>query len=309
MRTGPETIAANRVEALSYLRPDVVARLASMELRARLVVEGYMAGLHKSPYHGFSIEFTEHRPYIPGDDVKRIDWKAYGKTDRFYIKQFEEETNLRTTIIVDASASMGFSSGGRLSKLEYASYTAAALAYLMVQQRDAVGLVIFDEKERSAIPPRSTRSHLKLVWNELELLSPAGKTETAAVLNRVAESLTRRGLVIILSDLFDSQPEVMRALKHFRHKGNEVIVLQILDPLERTFAFDREAVFRDMENQDEMTTHPWHIRDTYRQAMADFVRAYKKECRDHSIDYALMDTATTFDASLTEYLQFRSRLH
>ncbi len=307
----PDRSSANpeTTQTLSYLEPDVVAQLASMELRARFVVEGYMAGLHKSPYHGFSIEFTEHRPYMPGDDIKRVDWKAYGKTDRFYIKQFEEETNLRTTILVDSSASMGFASGGRLSKLAYASYTAAALAYLMVQQRDAVGLVLFDEEKRSGLGPRSTRSHLKQVWKELEHATPGRRTKTAEVLHRVAESLNRRGLVILLSDLFDDPSEVMRALKHFRHKGNEVIVLQILDPLERSFAFPGEAVFRDMETADEMTTHPWHVREAYTEAMAEFVKTYREQCRDHSIDYALLDTGTPFDVSLTEYLHFRSRLH
>ncbi len=308
MTEHPDT-RTDTAEALSYLQPDVVAQLASMELRARFVVEGYMAGLHRSPYHGFSIEFTEHRPYLPGDDIKRIDWKAYAKTDRFYIKQFEEETNLRTTLIVDASASMGFSTGGRLTKLQYGSYTAAALAYLMVQQRDAVGLVLFDEEQRVALRPRSTRSHLRLVWKELENANPGAKTRTADVLHLIAESLTRRGLVILLSDLFDEPDDVMKALKHFRHKGNEVIVMHVLDPLERSFAFDGEAVFRDMETSEEMTTHPWHIRKAYAEAMAEFVRTYKARCREASIDYALMDTSTPFDSALTEYLQFRSRLH
>jgi len=304
-RTVPGTPAN---EALSYLEPDLVAQLDSMELRARFVVEGYMAGLHKSPYHGFSIEFTEHRPYMPGDDIKRIDWKAYGRTDRYYIKQFEEETNLRTTLIVDASASMGFGSGGRLSKLQYASYMSAALAYLMVQQRDAVGLVLFDEHKRSGVPPRSTRTHLKQVWKELEHATPGHQTRTAEVLHLVAESMTRRGLVIVMSDLFDDPGEVLKALKHFRHKGNEVIVFQVLDPLERSFAFDSEAVFRDMENSDEMTTHPWHIRKAYAEAMGEFISMYRTQCRDHSIDYALMDTATPFDVALTEYLHYRTRL-
>lgn len=295
--------------ALTYLQPDVVAQVASMELRARLVVEGFMTGLHKSPYHGFSVEFTEHRPYTPGDEPKRIDWKAYGKTERFYIKQFEEETNLRTSIILDASGSMGFASGSRLTKLQYASYVAAALGYLMVEQRDAVGLTIFDEGIRTSITPRGTRTHLKQVWKELEHARPGRKTQTAAALHRVADALTRRGLVIILSDLFDRPEEVITAFKHFRHKGNEVIVMQVLDPLERTFAFEGDAVFRDLETRDEMMSQPWHIRDSYQEAMRSFVGRYERECRDNAIDYILLDTATPFDRALMEYLHRRSRWH
>ena len=296
-------------QTLSFLQPDVVAQLATMELRARLVVEGFMTGLHKSPYHCFSVEFTEHRPYMPGDEIKHVDWKAYGKTNRYYIKQFEEETNLKSTIVLDASASMAFSSGGRMSKLRYAAYTAAALSYLMVEQRDAVGLTLFDEAIRLSLPPRATRSHLKQVWKELELAVPGKITRTAAALNSVAESLKRRGLVIILSDLFDDPKSVTTAFKHFRHKGNELVVMHVLDPLERSFAFEADAVFRDLETREEMVTQPWHIRSSYKQAMQEFIDTYQRECREHAIDYVLLDTSTTFDKSLMEYLHLRSRLH
>lgn len=295
--------------SLSILEPDVVAQLATMELRARLVVEGFLTGLHKSPYHGFSVEFTEHRPYNPGDDIKHVDWKAFGKTDRYYIKQFEEETNLISTIVVDASASMGFSSGGRISKLRYASMTAAALAYLMSEQRDAVGLTIFDEDVRTSLPPHATRSHLKEIWKELEAVRPGRKTQTAQVLHRIAERQKRRGLVIIFSDLFDDPASVTAAFKHFRHNGSEVIVFQVLDPLERSFAFDRDAVFKDLETSEEMMSQPWHIRESYREAMAEFIASYERECREHAIDHVLLDTASPFDRSLMEYLHRRSRLH
>ncbi|MCU0452896.1 MAG: DUF58 domain-containing protein [Bacteroidetes bacterium] len=295
--------------SLTYLQPDVAAQVATMELRARLVVEGFMTGLHKSPYHGFSVEFTEHRPYTPGDEPKRIDWKAYGKTERFYIKQFEEETNLRTHIILDASGSMGFSSGKRLTKLQYASYLAAALGYLMVEQRDAVGLTIFDESVRTAITPRATRTHLKQIWKELEHAAPGRKTRTAGALHQVADALTRRGLVIILSDLLDRPDEVITAFKHFRHKGNEVIVMQVLDPLERSFAFDSDAVFRDLETREELMSQPWHIRESYQGAMREFIGRYEQECRDNAIDFVLLDTATPFDRALMEYLHRRSRWH
>jgi uncharacterized protein (DUF58 family) len=279
-----------------------------MELRARLVVEGFITGLHKSPYHGFSVEFTEHRQYMPGDEIKHIDWKAYGKTDRFYIKQFEEETNLKSYLIVDASRSMDYASKGNLKKFEYASYVAAALSFLMIEQRDAVGLTLFDEGIRVSLPPRATRSYLKEILKELESAKPAKKTGTSASLNLIAEQIKRRGLVIVLSDLFDKPESVMTALKHFRHKGHEVVVMQILDPLERSFAFDGDAIFKDLETQEELMTQPWHIQTAYQQSMQEFLDFYKRQCRDNNIDYVLLDTSTPFDKALFEYLNKRKRM-
>jgi uncharacterized protein (DUF58 family) len=298
----------SRQEYRKYLQPDVVAKLANMELVARLVVEGFITGLHKSPYHGFSVEFAEHRQYMPGDEIKHIDWKIYGKTDRYYIKQFEEETNLKAYILLDASKSMGYVSGGKLNKLEYASYITAALAQLMVQQRDAVGFTIFDESIRLYMPPHATKQYLKEILRQLEILKPAGKTSTANSLHIIAERIKRRGLIIVLSDLFDNPGEVMAALRHFRHKKNEVIVMQILDPLERSFAFGRDAVFKDIETSEEITTRPWHIQKAYQVGMRKFIDIYKKECREHNIDYILLDTSTPFDTALFEYLHKRSRI-
>jgi uncharacterized protein (DUF58 family) len=301
-------VTDTRQDYRKYLQPDVVAKLSNMELVARLVVEGFITGLHKSPYHGFSVEFAEHRQYMPGDEIKHIDWKIYGKTDRYYIKQFEEETNLKAYIILDASKSMSFSSGGRMSKLEYASYIAAALAQLMVQQRDAVGFTLYDEKVQLYMPPHATKSYLKEILRQLELLKSSNKTATADSLHTIAERIKRRGLVIILSDLFDKPNEVMAALRHFRHKKNEVIVMQILDPLERSFDFGRDAVFKDLETSEELTTQPWHIQKAYRQEMKKFLDTYKKECREHNIDYVLLDTSTPFDVALIEYLHKRQRI-
>lgn len=291
-----------------YLKPEVVAKLANMELVARLVVEGFITGLHKSPYHGFSVEFAEHRQYMPGDEIKHIDWKIYGRTDRYYIKEFEEETNLKSYVILDASRSMAYSSDNRMTKLEYASYTAAALAYLMVQQRDAVGLTVFDEKIRTYMPPHATKSYLKQILKYLELLEGSNKTGTARSLHEIAERIKRRGLIIILSDLFDKPDEVTSAFKHFRHKKNEVIVMQVLDPLERSFAFGRDAIFKDMETAEELTTQPYHIQRAYREEMLKFIEGYKKECRENNIDYVLLDTATPFDVALFEYLSKRKRM-
>ena len=280
-----------------------------MELRARLVVEGFITGLHKSPYHGFSVEFIEHRQYMPGDEIKRIDWKAYGKTDRFYIKQFEEETNLKSYLVVDASRSMDYASKGNIKKFEYASYVAAALSYLMIEQRDAVGLTLFDESIRVSLPPRATRSYLKELLKELESARPANKTGTAVALHLIAEQIKRRGLVIVLSDCFDKPESVMTALKHFRHKGNEVVVMQVLDPLERSFAFGSDAIFKDLETQEELMTQPWHIQKAYQQSMQEFLDFYKRQCRDNNIDYVLLDTSTPFDKALFEYLNKRKRMN
>lgn len=296
-------------ESLKYLRPDVIAQIANMELRARLVVEGFITGLHRSPYHGFSVEFSEHRPYMPGDEIKHVDWKAFAKTDRYFIKQFEEETNLKSYIIMDASGSMGYSSEGRLTKIQYASYIAAALAYLMTEQRDAVGLIIFDEAVRLSLPPKATRPYLHQLLRELETLKPGHKTGTAGTLHQVAEGIRRRGLVIILSDLFDDPESVVKAFKHFRHRGHEVIVMQVLDPLERSFAFGGDAVFRDLETREEMMTRPWHIEKAYRETLRLFIERYKQECLDNNIDFILLDTATPFDKALFEYLNKRKRIH
>ena len=291
-----------------YLQPDVVSRLANMELVARLVVEGFITGLHKSPYHGFSVEFAEHRQYMPGDEIKHLDWKIYGRTDRYYIKQFEEETNLKSYIILDASRSMSYSSGGRITKLEYASYITGALAQLMVQQRDAVGFTIYDEKVRTYMPPHATKSYLKEILRQLEKLEASNRTATADSLHIIAERIKRRGLVIILSDLFDRPDQVMSALRHFRHKKNEVIVMQILDPMERSFAFGRDAVFKDLETAEELMTQPWHIQKAYQQEMKRFLDSYKRECRENNIDYILLDTSIPFDVALFEYLHKRQRI-
>ena len=300
---------------LKYLQPDVISKLANMELRARLVVEGFITGLHKSPYHGFSVEFAEHRQYMPGDEIRRLDWKVYGKTDRYYIKQYEEETNLSSTLILDASNSMSFSSApfGRkkeqgISKLVYASYVAAALAYLMVQQRDAVGLTVYDQSIRTSLPPHATQAYLRKILLDLERVQPGNGTGTAASLHRIAEQMQRRGLAVILSDLFDDPSEVLAAMKHFRHNRHEVLVLQILDPLERSFAFGGDAVFRDLESGEEMMSQPYHLQRAYQKEMQAFVERYKRECRENNIDYVLMDTATPFDTALFQYLTKRRRM-
>lgn len=279
-----------------------------MELRARLVVEGFITGLHKSPYHGFSVEFAEHRQYMPGDEIRHIDWKIYAKTDRYYIKQYEEETNLKSYIILDASRSMDYASPGNIRKIEYASYLVAALAYMMIKQQDAVGLAVFDEAITSYLPPHATRGYLRQILIALQHLRASNKTGAGKSLHQIADRIRRRGLVIVISDLLDNPDEIIAALKHFRHKKNEVIVMQVLDPLERSFAFGEDAMFKDMETAEQMMTQPWQIQKAYRSAMRDFLERYKKECRENYVDYVLLDTQTTFDTALVEYLSKRQKI-
>lgn len=316
-----------------FLQPSVISKLANIELKAKFVVEGFIAGLHKSPYHGFSVEFAEHRQYMPGDDLKYLDWKVLGRTDRYYIKQFEEETNLKSYIIVDASRSMQFrsseselSSGSpfskifrkkeqvkaavksSISKLEYSTYIAASLAVLMNFQKDAAGLVVYDESVKTFIPPKATSQNLKLILNQLAAIQPSGKTNTASALNLVAERIKRRGLVIIFSDLFDDQTAVINALKHFRYKRNEVIMFQVLDPAEMNFAIDSPTIFKDMETNQEMLSQPISVMNSYKDAVKEFIDNYKTACLSNNIDYVLLSTETPFDQALLGYLNKRKRL-
>jgi uncharacterized protein (DUF58 family) len=295
-------------ENLRYLNPAVVSKLANMELRARLVVEGFITGLHKSPYHGFSVEFAEHRQYMPGDDIKHLDWKIYGRTDRYYIKQFEEETNLKSYVVLDDSLSMSYASEGNISKLQYASFLAASLFYMMIKQQDAVGLAMFNEELHTYLPPHATRGYLRQLLVALEHIQPAKTTGAGKALHQVADRIRRRGLVIIISDLLDNPDQIMAALKHFRHKKNEVIVMHVLDPKERSFAFGNDAIFRDVETTERLSTQPWQIQHAYQQAMADYISRLKKDCRENYVDYVLLDTSTTYDVALIEYLMKRSKI-
>ncbi|MGQ0720363.1 MAG: DUF58 domain-containing protein [Candidatus Eiseniibacteriota bacterium] len=299
--------AGSRGEARSLLDAATVARLGAMDVKARSVVEGFVAGLHKSPYKGFSVEFAEHRQYMPGDPLKTIDWKVYGRSDRFYVKEFEEETNLRAYLVLDASASMAFASG-EVSKFDYARYLSAALSYLMIRQQDSVGVLIFDREIRRFVPPRSASRHLHVLLSELEQARPASTTGLADTLHRLAERVKRRGLVILLSDLFDDQDRVLFALRHFRHRRNEVIVFHVLDPAERKFEFQREAVFEDMETKERMLVRPWEIRSEYTDAVSRWIERYRRTCREIGVDYVPMHTETPFDTALLAYLDKRSRL-
>ena len=290
-----------------FLKPEVLAKLAGLDVKARLVVEGFLAGLHKSPYHGFSVEFAEYRQYIPGDELKRVDWKVYARSDRYYVKEFEEETNLRAWILLDASSSMGYKSDG-LPKLEYACYLAASLAYLLLKQQDAVGLVLFDQAIRTYIPPRATTTHLTTILQHLDRAKPGGKTDVSATFHELAEKIKRRGLIIVLSDLMDEPDKVLQGLKHFRHRKHEVLAFHILDPAELELPLGSDAVFKDMETGEELPTSPGDIRESYQRLVKGWTEHYRKECRDHLIDYVSLSTSTPFDKALLAYLSKRQRV-
>jgi len=291
-----------------YLDPETVARLGSMELRARLVVEGFITGLHRSPFHGFSAEFSEHRQYRPGDELKHIDWRIYGRSNRYYVKQYEDETNLRCTIAVDVSASMKYASTGHVSKFTYATSLAAALSYLVLRQRDAAGLALYDTDVRTYLPARSKMSYVQEVLRTLEDAIPSEGTRTAQALHRLAERIGRRGLVVIISDLFDDPESVIQALRHFRHDRHDVLVIHVLDPREVDFDFGSAAVFKDMESGEEMTTQPVHVKRSYRMAVEQFCDEIKRGCFAQNIDYARITTDKPFDIALKEYLTIRNRI-
>ena len=295
------------VDKRKYLRPETVALLNSMSLRARLVVEGYIIGHHRSPYHGFSVEFAEHRSYGPGDEIKHIDWKLFGKTDRLYVKRYEEETNLRAHIILDTSKSMLYSSA-EVSKLSYANSLAASLSYLMINQQDAVGIAKFSEKIDTFIPPKARPSHLNLILSQLDDKDSGNDTQIGMVLHELADRIRKRGMVILISDLLDKPENIMKGLKHFRHQNQEVIVFHIKDRKESEFDFNTRTKFFDMETGEEIVTEPWHIRSNYNELISKLESNYKSNCRENLIDYVPLFTDQSLDIGITEYLIKRSKL-
>ena len=295
-------------EGQRYLDPAALAKIGNLELIAKFVVEGFISGLHKSPYHGFSVEFAQYRQYIPGDDIKHLDWKAYGRTNRYYIKQFEEETNLNCYLLLDTSESMTYGSG-ELTKLQYASYLIASIAYFMAKQRDAVGFAYFDERLHEYLPARSSPAHLHTILLTLERIQTNKLTRMGEPIHQIAERLTKRGLVILVSDLYEDDPDtVVKALEHLRYNGHEVIVFHILDHQELEFAFDRVARFVDAETDEEVIATPQAIRQSYLSHLHDFINHYKSELSRSDIDYNTIDTATPVDYALSSYLAKREGL-
>jgi len=302
---------------LKYLDPAFVSQISNMELRARLIVEGFITGLHKSPYHGFSVEFAEHRPYNPGDELRHVDWKVYGKTDRPYVKQYEEETNLRHYVVLDTSASMRYKHAAALSKLEYSAYLASALHFIMARQRDATGLIAFDEAIHTLRPPKSTQGYVRELLATLERISTASKepakTSAATVLDEVAERIGRRSLVVLITDLFENIGEheaLLNALRHLRYRGHEVLVFHVLESeTERQFRFpDVPMQFVDMETGEEMTLQPSQLRANYAEAVATFTSRFRDRCRERNIDFIELDTSEPYSTALMAYLNKRQRL-
>lgn len=289
-----------------YLDPQTLAKLQGLELRARLIVEGYVSGVHRSPYHGFSIEFAEHREYVPGDDLRYVDWKVFGKTDKFYLKQYEEETNLVSYLLVDTSESMRYQSDdAALSKLEYAKCVAASLSYLILQQQDSVGLVTFDREVRALVRASSNPSHLKQLLHVMQESVPERKTSTGPIFHDLAERLKKRGIVIILSDLFDDVPSMMAGLKHFRHRRHEVVLFHVLDPAELDFPFKQTTLFKGLEQLPEVLTDPRALRKAYLEEFNRYVTDVKRGCRANRIDYVPLRTDQPLDVALSSYLAAR----
>ena len=292
-----------------YLDPTVVSHLGSMELKARLIVEGFIAGRHRSPYHGFSVEFAEYRQYMQGDNIKNLDWKVFGKTDRYYMKVYEEETNLKATLLLDKSGSMGFtSSDDGIDKLTYGSLLAASLTYMMIGQQDAVALCLFDDAIRSLTPHRSVRRHLFHILGELDKVEPGAQTEISATLHYIAERVRRRSLVVLISDLMDDAENVLMGLKHFRHRKNEVIVFHLLDPRELDLDYRDEVEFHDLEDDRRIRVEPVFIREQYSEKVRSWIDKIDHGCKAHQIDYNLLSTATPFDQAFTAYLNKRARM-
>ena len=292
---------------LRFLDPAVIARLGSMELKARTVVEGFLSGLHRSPYKGFSVEFAEYRQYLPGDDLSTLDWKVYARSDRHYVKKFEEETNLDCHVLLDISASMAYRGGAAMSKVEYGSVLAASLAYLMSRQRDATGLIEFDDRIRRRLPASARPGHLHAILLALEKVAPGAKSDVGRPLHQLADALGKRSLVVLISDLLDDPDNIVRGLKHLRFRGTDVIVFQVLDPHEIQFPFRGAARFTDVESDDVVTADPDRVRESYLEAMAALRARYEKELRGAGIDFLSLDTSKPLDFALLAYLDTRAK--
>ena len=299
-------------DAQQYLDPVALAKVGSLELQARLIVEGYLSGMHKSPYHGFSVEFAQHREYVPGDDLKHLDWKVYSRTGRFYLKQYEEETNLSLWLLVDNSESMQYGSGptrpdGRpvVSKYDYACLAAASLAYLTLHQQDAVGLAVYDNLVRHFLRPSSQKSHLKTFVNILNKGVGRERTALALILHDLAERIPRRGIIVVLSDLFDETDDVLTGLKHLRHRRHEVVVMHVLDRAELEFPFQDATLFRGLEQMPELLTDPRSLREGYLEQVNAFVAELQHGCLMQNIDYVQLRTDHSAGIALSGYLAHR----
>lgn len=286
------------------LQPEQLARISRLEVRAREVVEGFLSGMHRSPYFGQSVEFLQHREYVAGDEVRHIDWKVWSKTDRYYVKLFEEETNLRTVLLVDSSESMQFGSGA-MTKFDYGCTIAAALAYLLLRQQDSVGVVTFDSSVRNVVPPRSKQSHLHTVLSALQREQPQQKTDMFGVLRRVAEDNSKRGMIVLISDLLTDRDGLFRGLKLLRHRGHDVLVFHVLDDQELDFEYAGTTRFDGLEGLGDLTCDPRSLRDGYLKAMQAFLDQVRRECARNKVDYQIVRTSEHLDAVLAKFLSKR----
>jgi uncharacterized protein (DUF58 family) len=297
--------------ASKYLDPKILSKIGRLDLKAKFVVEGFISGMHKSPYKGFSVEFAQHRGYVPGDDLKHLDWRAYGKNERYYIKQYEAETNLVATVLLDASESMAYGSArasNKLTKLEYGKLLTAALTYLVLEQSDAVGVGIFDETVKDWIERSTRKVHLNRVCAALEKIKPQKKTGLGSTLHTVAERVRRRGIIVLISDLFDSIENIMSGVQHLRHGGHEVVVLHLLDDDEMTFPFEGMVQFKGLEIAQQVLCHPRELKKAYLQELETFLTGMRSACRKNNVDYTLINTSMPVDVSLSAYLASRARM-
>jgi len=288
-----------------FIDPKILGRIDNLELLARTVVEGFISGLHRSPYLGRSVDFAEHRAYMPGDDIRRIDWRLFARADRFYVKEFEADTNTSFTLILDLSRSMTFGSGG-ITKLDYARYLAACLAYFSHKQRDRVGLVTFDEDIVDFVPPSA--KHLEVVLHKIDRMKPGRRGALGSPLAKVAEVIRRRGIMVLISDFYEEPEAVLDAVKVLRYKGNDLIVFHVLDPAEIEFPFDEVANYQDLETGEAIPVIPEYLREQYRKLVAEHIDRLSRWLGDNRIDYTLFDTSTPLDYALFSYLSNRQRL-
>jgi uncharacterized protein (DUF58 family) len=291
-----------------YLQPQALARVKNLQLVARGVVEGAISGLHASPYKGFSVEFAEHREYTAGDDPRHLDYKMLARTERLYIKQYEEETNMRVQILLDTSGSMGYAYDAQFSKYDYGAYLTAVLSYLMTRQQDLVGLTTFDTGVRIDLPARSSPRHFNEMMQQLEQVSPGKETDLAEVLHKLANRFQRRCLIVLVSDLYGEPEAVVKALHHFRHRRHEVILFHVLDKAELEFPFRDLTAFHDMETGERLEVEPAYVREVYKAEIAAFVAHYRRRCAEAGIDYVFTDTSTPYDFMLSRYIARRSQL-
>jgi len=291
-----------------YLNPNIVNQLNNLYIKAKLIVEGTMYGLHKSPFHGFSAEFSEHRAYSQGDQIKNIDWKLWSKTDKYYVKRFEEETNLSCHIFLDASKSMDFTSSN-VTKFQYSQMIAAALSYLIIKQKDSLGLYTFNTEIKLSIPPKNNKNHLNTILTLMENMKTSGSTNISKVLNFNAEKIKKSGLIILITDLLDDTDKILEGLKHFQYYKHEILVFHVLDKQEVELEYKEKIIFEDLENKEKVNIEPWQIKDSYNKEYMNKINYFKSECLKTRIEYNLVYTDQDLDQAIHQFLNKRKMIN